>query len=37
MMTSPKPPREPFLRAVTVSLETMRIVVGLPKLKILQR
>ena len=34
MMNNPKYPLERFLRVITVSLETMKIVDGLPKLDI---
>lgn len=34
MMNTPKYPHELFLRVITPSLETMKIVEGLPKLDI---
>jgi len=33
-MNKPKHPLERFLRVITVSLETMKVVEGLPKLNI---
>lgn len=35
-MGNPKYPLELFLRAITVSLETMKIVLSLPRLEILK-